>query len=362
MTSIINGAVMSSMIPLGKFTYSAGGKEVVKIEQDLVVNKFIIKCKGDLIWTGDGSGTLTKPEVHPYGIMHGLVENITIARKGTDKFREYDRMRHISYTQDRNYGQKDGILYKQNANDLQGSYLEGLPVFPATTQKLQFAESQVILMENINSSIPLSTRFSTKDLSTATITIKFGQLADIKDPEGTSTAPITTNGIEFEVFALCSDYLLNDPNIGKADWAQTPEELEFAGAQKGQKHFLSPEGLLQGMLVTGINANGKYFSIEDMNNTLLEISYLGVTVKEGSMLALLEADSAETHVVGRKRGSCYVNFMDAKQFRSGLPIVDGKKLEVKVTTAAGVSFPARLIFEYDQLIFDPTAIPSAKSA
>lgn len=362
MTAVINGAVMGSMVSLGTFNFEAGGKEVVKVHQDLVVNKFLIKAKGDLVATFDGTGTLTKPVVHPYGIIHGLIESLTIARKGTDKFREYDRMRHISNTMDRNYGQKDGIFYVANANDLSGNYLEGLPVFPATTQKLQFCEEQAILMENINSSIPLSTRFSTKNLQTATITIKMGELSDIIDPEDTSTAAITTNGIEFEIFALCSDYLLNDPNIGKADWVQVPEVLEFAGAQTGQKHFLSPEGLLQGMLITGIHSDGKYFDLEDMDGTFLEISYLGVMIKEGSMLDLQAADSIETHVVGRKRGSCYVNFMDAKQFKSGLPIVDGKKLEVKVKTATGTSFPAQLIFEYDQLIFDPTALPSAKSA
>lgn len=359
MTARINGARAKSLVLLDTINFVENGRASVKVFQDLIVKKFLFITEGNLIWTGDGSGTLTKPVIRPYGISDGLFEEVVLSRKSSDKVRAYKGVRHLCNTHERMNGQKDPAIYKSNAADLSGTFLEGLPVFPATTQKMPFREAQSILMENGISDSPYTTLFSTKDLSTSTINFKFKTLSNVRDPEGTSTAPITSDGITIKVYAVCADYLLESANIGKIDFVQVPEEVELAGAQAGAKHFISPEGLLQGMYITGTHSNGKPFDMKDMEGLKLEISYLGVDLWEGSMLDMQDADNLETLLMNRKKGTCYVNFRDSGMLQSGLPIVENKKLQIKVTTGAGISYPAVLTFEYDQLIFDPALIPRA---
>lgn len=362
MTARIKGARAKSVVLLDEVDYVPGGRASVKIFQDLVIKKFLIVAAGNLIATFDGVGTNTKPVVRPYGILDGLLEETLLSRKSSDKLRAYLGVRHMANTHERVRGQKDPTVYKSNAADLSGTFLEGLPVFPATTEKMPFREAQSIVMENVISDSPYATLFSTKDLSTATLNFKFGEPSAIIDPEDTSTAAISTDGITIKVYAVCADYLMDDPEVqrvlGKADFIQTSEAVELAGNQNGNKHFISPEGLLQGMYITGIHSDDTPFDLVDMETTKLKISYLGVTLHEGSMLDLLDVDNVETHLSSRKKGTCYVDFRDSKLLQSGLPIGENKKIEVQVTTS-GLSYPANLICEYDQIVFDPSMIPSA---
>jgi hypothetical protein len=117
--------------------------------------------------------------------------------------------------------------------------------------------------------------------------------------------------------------------------------------------------MLQGMLISGTWGGGKPFSYQNMKNTVLEIKYQGIVLYEGNMLDFLEIDCVKTNLSARKKGSCYVSFLNNDKFDSGLFIADGKQLELVITTDSTLSYasPVKLAFEYDQIIFAPTDIP-----
>lgn len=359
MTAVINGFKGKTLVSLGKKTWTAGGKESWPVPQDIVAKEFIVVIGGDIAATFTGAGASTKPAVNQHGLSHGLIAEMSLSRKGTDRVREYNGTRFLDNTISRVFGQKDGAIYKQNSTDLSGTVAQGLVEFPATSaQNVAFEEYLTMMMENKLSGKWFPTLFNTKGLQTATINMKFGQLADVKDPEDASTATYGTNGIEIEVFASCCDYLLDSPDLNQADWVQTFEELEFGGRQNKNKHRITPQGMLQGMLITGLHSSGKPFDYKNMKNTLLEIKYMGIVLYEGSMLDLLHVDCVKTHLSSRKKGQAYVSFLNNDLFDSGLFIADGKQLELIITTDEDLSYspdPVVLRFEYDQIIFAPVA-------
>lgn len=356
MTAIIQGFKGKTHVSIGRGKYSAGGQMSVKIPQDVVVKEFIIVANGYVKSTYTGVGASTKPKVNPFGILHGIVSEMSLSRKGTDRVRSYSGTRQLIVTNERQFGQKDGDLYKVNSSDLSGDVVQGLPVFGLTAENTAFRESQTLMMENKLSGSWYPTLFNTKNLQTATLNISFGALSGIKDPEDASTATFDAD-IEIEVFASCADYLLESPDLNKADWNQTFEELEFSGVQTNQRKYITPQGMVQGILITGLHSGSKPFDFENMKKTRIELRYQGIQLAEGSLADYLEIDSVKTHLSSRRKGSAYLSFLNNSQFDSGLFIAEGKQLELIISTDSTLSYavPVKLRFEYDQIIFAPTA-------
>lgn len=358
MTAIINGFRGKTIVSLGKQPFAAGGVASFKIPQDVVIKEFILVVNGYMSCTFAG----TKPTVNPQGLSHGLLAEISVSRKGTDRLKSYRGTRKLKAVSERQFGQEDGTLYKVNATDLDGSHSEGLPVWGTTGQNVAFRESKAICFENKLSGSWYPTLFNTKNLQTATLNMRFGQLSDVQDPKD-SNAGTYTGSIEVEVFASCCDYLKDDANIGNADWNENFQELEFSGTQTQSRRFINPQGMLQGMLITGVyDSNirgGKPFTMKHMKNTRLEIKYEGILLAEGAMSDFLEIDSQKTMLSSRKEGQVYLSFLNNGAFDSGLYIADGKQLELIVSTDSAHDYvtngPVKLIFEYDQIIFAPTA-------
>ncbi len=352
MTAIIGGYKGKSHVSLGKVTFAAGQNASIKIPQDIVVKEFIIVANGYQSCTFAGA----KPAVSPHGILHGLLNEISLSRKGTDRVRSYKGVRQLNHTCDRMFGEAEASLYSVNATDLSGTVLENIPVWGTTGQNVAFRASKTIMMENKLSGSWYPTLFNTKNLQTATLNFTFGQFADVQDPDDAAVA--TYNGsIEFEVFASCADYLLDSPDLNKADWNQTFEELEFSGAQNQSRRYITPQGMLQGVLITGLYGGSKPFNYKNMKETRLEVKYQGIQLAEGSLADFLEIDMVKTHLSGRKKGQAYLSFLNNGAFDSGLFISEGKQLELVITTDATLSYatPVKLRFEYDQITFMPTA-------
>lgn len=362
MTAIINGFLGKTLVSLGKFKYQKDGSATVKIPQDIVVKELIVVANGSLKATYTGVAPSTKPNVNPYGVLDGLLYETSLSRKGTDRVRSYRGTRQLVNTLERVFGQADGQLYKVNATTLSGAISQGLPQFGTSGQDVAFRESITIMLENKLSGTWFPTLLNTKNLQTATLNFKFGPLSNVIDPEDTSTATIDGD-VEFEVFASCSDYLLESPDLNKADWNQNFEELEFSGVQTNNRKYITPQGMLQGMLITGLHSGNKPFDFDNMKKTRLEIRYMGIQIYEGSMADFLEVDCVKTMLSSRKKGSCYVSFLNNDAFNSGLIIGEGKQIELIVSTDPGLSYatPVKLRFEYDQIQFYPTAPASVKA-
>ena len=362
MTAIIDGYLGKSLVSVGKFKYQKDGSATVKIPQDIVVKELIVVANGHLKATYTGSGNSTKPKVNPYGILDGVLYETSLSRKGTDRVRSYRGTRQLVSTLERLFGTADGQLYKINATSLTGDIKQGLPEFGDSGEDVAFRESITIMLENKLSGSWFPTLLNTKNLQTATLNFKFGPLSDIIDPEDSSTATIEGD-IDFEVFASCSDWLLDSPDLNKADWNQNFEELEFSGVQTNNRKYITPQGMLQGMLITGLHSGKKPFDFENMAKTRLEIRYMGIQLYEGSMADFLEVDCVKTHLTNRRKGSCYISFLNNDAFNSGLMIGEGKQLELIVSTDSSLSYaqPVKLRFEYDQIQFYPTAQVSVKA-
>jgi hypothetical protein len=359
MTAIIGGYKGKSHVSLGKITVTAGGSGSIKIPQDIVVKEFILVCNGYMAATFAGS----KPGVHPYGILHGIINEISLSRRGTDRVRSYQGTRQLLHTLERQFGQKEPVIYKVNSTDLSGTVVEGLPVWGTTGQNVAFRESHTIMMENKLSGAWYPTLFDTKGLQTATLNISFNQFASVQDPEDAAVASYT-GSMEIEVFASCADYLLGSKDIGQADWNQTYEELEFSGVQTNARKYITPQGMLQGMLITGLHSGSKPFDFQNMKNTRLEVKYNGIQLAEGSLADFMEIDNVKTALNSRKKGSAYLSFLNNGAFDSGLFIAEGKQLELIVSTDSTLSYasPVKLRFEYDQITFAPAAPAQAKPA
>lgn len=356
MTAIIGGFKGKTHVSIGKFSYSKNGSASVKVPQDIVGKEFIVVANAKLKAVYTGVGTSTKPKINPYGILNGVLYETSLSRKGTDRVRSYQGTRQLVTTLERQFGQADGQLYKANSATLSGDVSQGLPVFSLTGEDLAIRESVTIMMENKLSGTWFPTLFNTRGLQTATLNFKFGALEDIIDPEDNSTATIEGT-IEFEVFASCCDYLLESPDLNKADWNQNFEELEFSGVQTNSRKYITPQGMLQGVLITGLHSGKKPFDFENMAKTRIEVKYMGIQVAEGSLADFLEIDMNKTHLSSRKKGSCYLSFLNNDAFDSGLYIAEGKQLELVISTDGDLSYatPVKLRFEYDQIMFYPTA-------
>lgn len=352
MTAIIKGFNGKTHVSLGKGTYAADGSMSIKIPQDIVVKEFILVVNGYIACTFAGA----KPAVHPLGLSHGLFKEISLSRKGTDRVRSYQGTRQLIHTSERQFGQRDPDLYKVNSTDLSGTVVQGLPVWGTTGQNVAFRESHTIQMENKLSGLPWATLFNTKGLQTATLNISFNQLSSVQDPEDAAVATYA-GSIEIEVFASCCDALLDSGDLNKADWVQTYEELEFSGAVVQSRKYITPQGMLQGMLITGLHSGSKPFDFENLRKTKIEIKYAGIQLAEGSLADYLEIDMNKTMLTSRRKGAAYLSFLNMNDFNSGLFIAEGKQLELVVTTDSSLSYstPVRLRFEYDQITFAPTA-------
>lgn len=349
MTAIINGFKGKTHVSLGKQKYSSGGLVSFKVPQDVVVKEFIIVANGYVAATY-GAGT---PLVRPYGILDGLIADMSLSRKGTDRVRSYRGTRQLVCTLERQFGQKDPDLFKVNSTDLSGTISQGRPTFGTTGQNTAFRESHTVMMENKLSGAWYPTLFSTKDLQTATLNITFNPLSSIQDPEDSAVVTSWAADIDIEVFASCSDYLLGAAEIGQADWVQTYEEKEFSGVQNNARHYITPQGMLQGMLITGLYAGSKPFDFENLKKTRIEVRYQGIVLAEGSMADYMEIDINKTMLTSRRKGSCYLSFLNNSAFDSGLFIAEGKQLELIISTDSSLSYatPVKLSFEYDQVNF-----------
>lgn len=353
MTAIIGGFKGKSHVSLGRVTYSPGGSASIKVPQDIVAKEFLFIANGHITAAFAGAA----PKVNPYGVLNGLIKEITLSRKGTDRVRSYQGTRQLVHTVERQFGQKDPDLYKVNSTNLSGDIVQGLPVLGTTGQNVAVRESQTIMMENKLSGAWYPTLFSTKNLQTATLNFQFNQAASMQDPDDATAVTSWGATIEIEVFASCADYLLDSPDIGKADWIQTYEEKEFSGSQNQARHYITPQGMLQGMLITGLHSGSKPFDFENMKNTRIEVLYQGIRLAEGSLSDFLEIDVNKTHLSARKKGSAYLSFLNNGAFDSGLYIAEGKQLELIISTDSGLSYatPVKLRFEYDQIMFMPNA-------
>lgn len=356
MTAIVNNFTGTTLVSLGKVKFVEGGSASIKVHQDIVVLDFIFKSKGLITPTYTGVGDSVKPIVNPYGILNGLLYETSLSRKGTDRVRSLMGTRHLIVTNERPHGERDGIIYKKNSTSLKGDIDQGLPEFSLTGEPMSFRESVSMPMQNKLSDSWYPTVFNTRGLQTATINLRFGRLADIVDPEHVTTATFTGD-IEIELFARCADHLLVDPNIGKIDWNQTFETLEFSGAQSNSRKFITPQGMLQGMLVTGLKNGNKPFDFHDMEQTRFEMRYDGILIREGTLADYIDVDNDKTHRSKTRKGSCYINLLREGIFESGLYIRPGTQVELILTTDPSMSYnpnPVKLVFEYDQIIF-PTA-------
>lgn len=352
MTAIINGFKGKSHVSIGRDKYSAGKSISFRIPQDIVVKEFIIVAKGTV--TPTFAGTVT-PKIRAGGILDGILSEISLSRRGTDRVRSYRGVRQLLNTVERQFGDGDPSLFKKNASDLAHPALQGLPEFAATTQPTAFRESVTIMMENKLASVWYPTLFETRNLQTAVLNITCGNLADIKDSEDAAALTSVAGDIEIEVFASCADYLLGSADIGKVDLVQTYEEKEFSGVQSQARHNLSPQGMLLGMYITGIKEGNKLFDFENMAKTRLEVRYQGIQISEGNLLQYMSIDANKTLLYNHRRGSAYLNFLNNSDFMSGLMIGEGKQLEVTISTDPSMSYatPVKLIFEYDQVLDNP---------
>ena len=179
MTAIIQGFKGKTLVSLGTATFQENGSASFKIPQDVVVKELIIVANGYITPSFAGA----KPGCRPGGILAGLISEINVSRKGTDRVKSFKGTRHISAVQERQFGQNDGILYKANATTLNGSHSEGLPVWGTTGQNVAFRESKSVMFENKLSGAWYPTLFNTKDLQTAKLNLKFGTYAAIQDPK-----------------------------------------------------------------------------------------------------------------------------------------------------------------------------------
>lgn len=354
MTARIDGFKGRTSYVMDKSDIIKNARDSIKIHQDIVVDKFLLfgRLAVTVAYTG------TAPKLNPNGVLDGVIDELILSRKGTDRVRAYMGTRHLIHTADRHIAELDKPQYKVNAADLSGTVLEGIPTLGATGQTTQVMECVPIMMSNVLSGALDLTAFSTQGLQTATINLKYGDFMNIFDPEDANVANVTSVTVTgtIEVIAHCADSLLSDPKIGQADFVQTSEGKDFSGAQSGSKQFYSPEGLLQGILITGLHSGRKPFDLKNMEKTYIEIFYLGVMVHQGTLAQLRELDLVGT-IASRRKGSCYVSFLRNFAADSGLYIGSGKQLEVKVTTDPTLSYspsPVQLMFEYDQLIFKPT--------
>ena len=356
MTAIISGYMGKSHVSLGKQNFSAGALLPFKVPQDVVVKEFIIVANGYIACTFAG----TKPTVNPLGVLHGLLDEVYLSRRGTDRVKSFRGTRHMRNTVERKFGQNDPTIYKVNATNLAGAVVQGLPVWGTTTQNTAFREGCTMMMENKLSGAWYPTLFSTKNLQTATLNIKCGQFSGVQDPEDSNVGTYA-GSIEIEVFASCSDFMLGQTE--GVDFNQNIEELEFSGAQTNRRGYINPVGVLQGMWITGNHEGSKPFDFNVMKNTRLEVKYQGIVLAEGSLADFMEIDLVKTNLSSRLKGSAYLSFVNNGDPRSGLPIAEGKQIELSITTDPALSYtiPVKLIFEYDQLL-DASAQAAASKA
>lgn len=349
MTARIPGFVGKSHVSLGKKTFVAGALLSFMIPQDIVAKEFHIVVNGHMACTFAG----TKPEVNPLGILHGLFSDVYLSRRGTDRVKSFRGTRHMRNTQERQFGQMDGDLYKVNATDLAGAISQGNVAWGTTGQNTAFRSTVTMMMENKLSGAWYPSLFSTAGLQTATLNINCGQYSAVQDPANTDVNTYTGT-IEIEVFASCCDAMLGSDQI-VGDFNQDIEEKEYSGAQSNSRQFINPKGILMGMWVTGLQAGGAPFDFKHMKNSRLEVKYEGITLAEGSLSDYLELDASKTLLTSRLKGSAYLNFLSNRNPLSGLRIANGKQLEIIVTTDSTLSYatPVKLVFEYDQFIEFP---------
>lgn len=351
MTAIVQNFKGKTHVSLGVQPYVPGGVASWKIPQDIVAKEFIIVAEGTISSVFGG----TAPKVRPYGVLDGLIADMSLSRKGTDRVRSYNGTRQLVQTQERQFGTMEGCIYKVNGSDLSGTTLQAsIPTLGTTGQSTAFRESQTMMLENKLSGTWYPTLFNTKGLQTATLNMSFAAAANIQDPEDATSVTSWSASVNIEVFASCADFLLDSPDLNKADWNQTYEEKEFSGVQKNARHYITPQGMVQGILITGMyGGNGKLFDFNNMKNTRIELRYMGIQLAEGALSDFLEIDINKTALTYRRKGSAYLSFLNNGQFDSGLFIAEGKQLELIISTDSAMSYaqPVKLRFEYDQIIF-----------
>ena len=353
MTAIIDGFRGKTHISLGKQNYVAGATLPFKVPQDIVVKEFIIVVNGYMACTFGG----TKPTVNPQGFLHGIISEIQLSRRGTDRVKSIRGTRHLTTTLERKFGSVDQPIYKVNATELGDGEVIGLPVWGTTGQNVALRDSTSLMMENKLSGAWYPSLFNTKGLQTAVLNIICGALSGAQDPTDANVGTYA-GSLEIEVFASCSDFMLNEAPI--ADFNQNFEDKEFGGAVTNSRQWITPQGMLQGMNIIGLHSGNKPINFDSMKKTRLEVKYQGILVAEGSLADFQEIDIKKTNV-SRRKGQAYLSFLNNMAFDSGLYIADGKQLELIVTTDSGLSYavPFKLVFEYDQLIFNPAVSKAA---
>jgi hypothetical protein len=353
MTAKIQGQTIKTLISIGKETLAEGKNLSFRIPQDIVVKEFIIVTKGTMTGVYPGA----TPKVRPYGFLDGVISDLHITRRGNDRVKSFRGTRQLVYSVERIFGDGDPTMHKINSLDLSGNVVQGSLALSPTTQPTSFRESITVLMENKLSGVWYPTLFSTEGLMTAALNITCGSFSNIKDPEDAAVLTSLAANVEIEVFASCVDHALGSKEIGSIDFVQSFQDLSFGGSVSSSKQVLSPQGRLQGMLITGLKEGSKLYDFENMSKTRIEISYMGIRTHEGTLLQLMSVDSNKTLLWNHRKGSAYVSFLTNGDFNSGLQIADGKQLDVMVTTDPSISYvtPTVLAFEFDQIMETPRA-------
>lgn len=351
MSAVVQDYSGQTLLSLGREKLVPGKDLSFKVPQDKIIKEFIIVAKGSAKSVHAGAA----PKVRQYGVLDGMLSEMYLSRKGTDRVRSYRGVRQLRHTIERNFGDGDPAVYKQNSTELGDGESQGLLTFGATGEDVAFKESVSILMENKNSGSYFTTLFSTKQLQTATLNIKPGAYASIQSPDDAAVATITAD-IEIEVFASCADHAL-DLSDKFIDWVQTYGELEFSGRQDNARHYLRPQGEVQGILITGQKGSKRQpFNFENLSKTRIELRFAGILLFEGTLLQLQAVNANKNSMLAHRKGSVYINFLNNSAFGTGLNVGEGtgvRDIEILVTTDASLSYspdPVRLVFEYDQII------------
>lgn len=359
MTAIINGFRGKTHVKVGRVKFSPGQQSSLKIPQDIVIKEMIMVARGTI----GATYAAATPVLRSNGVLDGIIEQVNISRRGSDRVKALYGTKKLTHNMERQFGKRDPDIFKVNSANLSGAVSFGTPTLGATTQNTAFQEAKSIMFENKLSGNWAPTLFDTMGLNTAQINFIWAPVANVQDPEDAAVATAWSHDIEIDVYASCADYLLGNQSVAVGDWLETSEELSFSGVQSGQKHFITPEGMLQGMLISGLHQGEKPIDYEMMKKTYLEIRYLGTRLVEGSLADFAEIDGLKTYLGERKKGAAYVSFLNMSSFDSGLIIGENKQLELTVYTDPAINYatPHRLRFEYDQIKFNQKALPEIKA-
>lgn len=359
MTAIINGFKGKTHTLLGTVTVNPGNTSSLKVFQDIVGKEIILVADGHVASVFPGAA----PKLRPLGVLDGVIQEINISRRGSDRVKAFKGLRKIVHNVERQFGQRDSDIYKVNATTLADPVSFGQVVLGTTGQNVAIQQAASIMFENKLSGNWSPTLFDTLGLNTAQINFIWAPLSNLQDPDDATAVTSWSQSITVSVYVSCSDYLLGSKDIALGDWVETDEELSFSGAVNGQKRFITPEGMLQGMLITGLHSGNRPFSYENMKKTYLEFRYLGTILAEGTLAHFAEIDNIKTYLGARMKGSAYLSFLNNSAFDSGLLIGENKQIEVSVTTDPALSYasPVRLVFEYDQIKFNAAKLAEIKA-